>query len=69
MGQPSDIDTLVKIVKKAWSQIDPDILTNLVADMPNRIKLVIERDGDYIDKWIIAYYEYNLKFHLFDITQ
>ena len=42
MGQPSDIDTLVKIVKKAWSQIDPDILTNLVADMPNRVKLVIK---------------------------
>ena len=50
MRQPSDIDTLVKILKKAWSQIDPDILTNLVADMPNRIKFVIERDGDYIDK-------------------
>ena len=41
---------LIETVKLAWQAITPDILENLVASMPNRVKVVLEMGGDYINK-------------------
>ena len=43
-------DQLVENLKLAWQDITPDILENLVASMPDRIQLVLEMGGDYINK-------------------
>ena len=50
MGEQIRIETQISNLKNAWSEIDPDILKNLVSDMPNRIKLVIEHEGDNTHK-------------------
>lgn len=39
---------LIKNVKKAWANLDPNILENLVASMPNRMKSVIRHKGKHI---------------------
>ena len=44
------INSLVSNLKKEWAGINPAILQNLAADMPNRIREVINRSGDYIGK-------------------
>ena len=43
IGEQIRIENLISNLKKAWSEIDPDVLKNLVSDMPNRVKLIIER--------------------------
>ena len=50
MENVTKIEDLIFQVKKAWADIDPLILENLVASMPSRIQSVIDRDGDYICK-------------------
>ena len=50
MENVTKIEDLIFQVKKAWADIDPQILENLVASMPSRIQPVIDRDGDYIGK-------------------
>ncbi|KAI6652940.1 Transposable element tc3 transposase [Oopsacas minuta] len=49
MENVTKLDHLISQAKKAWESIDPKILENLVASMPNRIRSVIECDGDYIN--------------------
>ena len=49
-GQMTNRDQLVENLKLAWQDITPDILENLVASMPDRIQLVLEMGGDYINK-------------------
>ena len=44
------INSLVENLKIEWARIDPTILQNLTIDMPNRVKEVINRSGDYIGK-------------------
>ena len=50
MGQVSTVELLIENLKLAWQTIEPSILLNLVEGMPNRMKLVIDRQGEYIDK-------------------
>ena len=50
MENVTKIEDLIFQVKKAWASIDPNILENLVASMPDRIKSVIDSRGDYINK-------------------
>ena len=44
------IEDLISQLHKAWMEIDPIILENLVSSMPSRIKSVLDRNGDYIYK-------------------
>ena len=48
-GQITRLDDLIKSLKSAWQAISPTILQNLVSSMPERIKCVLERDGNYIN--------------------
>ena len=41
---------LIETVKFAWQAITLDILENIVASMPNSFKVVLEIEGDYINK-------------------
>ena len=50
METATRLETLISNVKKAWMDIDPNILEHLVASMPNRMQLVIDMNGDYINK-------------------
>ena len=50
IGEQFRIETLISNLEKDWSEIDPDVLKNLVSDMPNRVKLIIEHEGDHIHK-------------------
>ena len=49
-GQISTLDELIKSIKFAWEDIGSDILENLVARMPERIRLVLERNGSHINR-------------------
>ena len=49
-GQINSIDELIKTLKFAWQGISSDILENLVVYMPERIRLVLERNGSHINK-------------------
>ena len=46
MGQVSTVELLIQNLKLAWQTIEPSILLNLVEGMPNRMKLVIDRQGE-----------------------
>lgn len=50
MGDANTLKGLEKNLIEAWRSIPPDFLANLICSMPNRVKLVIEKDGDYIGK-------------------
>ncbi|KAI6658778.1 hypothetical protein LOD99_15103 [Oopsacas minuta] len=50
MGQVTTIQALIANLETAWKTISPNLLRNLVNGMPNRMKLVLERGGDYIGK-------------------
>lgn len=41
---------LIQKVKKAWSQISPDVLPRLVMGMPERVSQCIKLKGGHIDK-------------------
>ena len=49
-SQITSIDELIKTLKFAWQGISSDILENLVVSMPERIRLVLERNGSHINK-------------------
>ena len=47
------VHTVVSLKKRvcaAWRALDPDILTNLVLDMPNRMQEVIDAKGGAIHR-------------------
>ena len=50
MPAATNRDSLIKNVKTAWSEIDPDTLENLICGMPERIKTCIKLKGAYIGK-------------------
>ncbi|KAI6661742.1 Transposase-like [Oopsacas minuta] len=49
-GQITRCEQLIETVKSAWRDISPSILENLVASMPERIRIVLERNGSYINR-------------------
>ena len=50
MGDSNTLKGLEKNLIEAWRSIPSDSLANLICSMPNHVKLVIEKDGDYIGK-------------------
>ncbi|KAI6648316.1 hypothetical protein LOD99_12125 [Oopsacas minuta] len=44
-GQITRCEQLIETVKSAWRNISPSILENLVANMPERIRIILERNG------------------------
>ena len=50
MGQVTTIQGLIENFKMAWKTIPPNILENLIDGMPKRMKLVIDKSSDYINK-------------------
>ena len=49
-GQINNRKELIQTLKLAWETISPEILENLVSSMPQRIRLLLEREGQYINK-------------------
>ena len=46
MGQVSTVELLIQNLKLEWQSIEPSILLYLVEGMPNRMKLVIDKQED-----------------------
>lgn len=46
----ADLSELVKQVRRAWANISPTVLRNLIAGMPNRMTQCIAKKGGYIGK-------------------
>lgn len=46
----TSISGLVKQIKRAWASIRPSVLANLVAGVPNRMRLCIAAKGGYVGK-------------------
>ena len=54
LPEVSTINSLVNNLKQEWARIDPAILQHLTDDMPNRIREVINRSGDYIGRILLS---------------
>ena len=44
-------DDLLQYLQEGWKSLSPDILTNLVASMPNRCRELIKNKGNPIKYW------------------
>lgn len=47
----SNKQTYVAALEKAWNELDPQHLRNLVESMPKRLQSIIEAKGGHIDYW------------------
>ena len=50
LDPPTNEESLKNNLKRAWSEINEDILDNLISSMPNRVRLCIANGGGYIKK-------------------
>ena len=50
MREVSTLMGLEKNLKKAWRSIPNDFLENLISGMPNRVRRVLECNGEYKNK-------------------